>query len=123
MNIVDSSCWLEYLAGSKIGEEVSPVIQDIGQLLIPAITIYEVFKKILIELDEDKALFATAHMKQGKVVDVDSDLAIFAAQTGKEFNLAMADSLIYATARKYRAKLYTSDKHFKDLDMVEYINK
>jgi predicted nucleic acid-binding protein len=123
MNIVDSSCWLEYFAGSKTGEEVSSVIEDIDNLIVPAITIYEVFKKVLIELDEDRALFATAHMKQGKVIDIDSDLAIFAAQTGKEMKLAMADSLIYATTRKYKAMLYTSDSHFKNLDMVKYLGK
>jgi predicted nucleic acid-binding protein len=123
VNIVDSSCWLEYFSGSKIGEEVSSQIQDITNLLVPAITVYEVFKKLLIELDEDKALFASAQMKQGKIVDIDSDLAIFAAQTGREFKLAMADSLIYATARKYRAKLFTSDKHFKGLELVTYLGK
>ena len=119
MNIVDSSCWLEYFAGSKIGEDVSSIIEDIDNLIVPAITIYEVFKKILIELDEDRALFAAAHMKQGKVIDIDSNLAILAAQTGKELKLAMADSLIYATARKYKAMVFTSDSHFKNLEMIK----
>lgn len=123
MNIVDSSCWLEYFSGTRIGEDVSSVIENTEALLVPAITIYEVFKKLLIELDEDRALFAVAHMKQGQVVDIDSDLAIFAAQTGKDFNLAMADSLIYATARRHKAHLYTTDKHFKELELVTYYKK
>ena len=123
MNIVDSSCWLEYFSGSKIGDKVAGIIDDVDNLIVPAITIYEVFKKLLIEVGEDRALFAVAHMKQGEVVDLDSDLAISAAQTGKEFGLAMADSLIYATTRKRRAKLYTSDKHFKNLDLVAYLEK
>ncbi|MDP3442719.1 MAG: PIN domain-containing protein, partial [Ignavibacteria bacterium] len=55
MNIVDSSCWLEYFKGSRVGEEVSSVIEDIEHLLVPSITIYEVFKKLITELDEDKA--------------------------------------------------------------------
>ena len=123
MNIVDSSCWLEYFSGSKIGDKVAGIIDDVDNLIVPAITIYEVFKKLLIEVGEDRALFAVAHMKQGEVVDLDSDLAISAAQTGKEFGLAMADSLIYATTRKCKAKLYTSDKHFKNLDLVAYLEK
>jgi len=123
MNIVDSSCWLEYFAGSKIGDEVSEVIEDIENLVVPSITIFEVVKKLILELDEDRALFAAAHMKQGKVIDVDSDLAIFAAKLSRENTLAMADSLIYATAKKYNARLYSTDKHFKDLDNVMYYKK
>ena len=120
MNIVDSSCWLEYFSGSKIGDKVSGIIEDVDNLLVPAITLYEVFKKLLVEVDEDRALFAVAHMKQAKVIDLNSDLAIYAAQTGKEYGLAMADSLIYATSRKFKARLYTSDKHFKELELVTY---
>jgi len=123
MNIVDSSCWLEYLAGSRVGEDVALIIENIEKLVVPSITIYEVFKKILLELDEDRALFAAAHMKQGNVVDLDSDLAIYAAKIGKEYGLAMADSVIYATAKKYNAKLWTQDKHFKDLENVKYYDK
>ena len=123
MNVVDSSCWLEFFAGSKTGEKVSLIIEDVGNLLVPVITIYEVFKKLLIELDEDRALFAIAHMKQGRVVDLTSDLAIYAAQIGKEQRLPMADSIIYAVSRKYSATLWTQDKHFKDLEFVKYLEK
>jgi predicted nucleic acid-binding protein len=123
MNVVDSSCWLEYLSGSKVGEEVSSTIENIEKLIVPSITIYEVFKKLLIELDEDRALFAAAHMKQGNVIELDSDLAIYAAKIGKEFGLAMADSIIYATAKKHNAKLWTQDKHFKDMENVKYFDK
>jgi toxin FitB len=120
MNIVDSSLWLEYFAGSSAGERVASIIENIEKLIVPSITIYEVFKKLLKELDEDKALFATAHMKQGKVIELDSDLAIYAAKIGKEHNLAMADSIIYATAKLHNSTLWTQDKHFKDKKDVTY---
>jgi toxin FitB len=123
MNIVDSSCWLEFFSGSDVGEKVSKVIENTEALIVPTITIFEVFKKILIELDEDKALFAVAHMKQGIVTDLDSDLAIFSAQIGKKLKLAMADSIIYATTIKLKATLYTQDQHFKDLKQVKYFEK
>ena len=123
MNIVDSSCWLEYLAGSSVGDKVAAVIEDTEHLLVPSITIYEVFKKLLHELDEDKALFAIAHMKQGTVISLDTDLAIYAAKIGKDKKLAMADSIIYAINRKYNATLWTQDKHFKDLKSVKYFEK
>ena len=123
MNIVDSSCWLEFFAGSKVGEQVAPIIEEFDSLIVPVITIYEVFKKLLQEVDEDKAIMAIAHMKLGKVIDFDSDLAINAAKLGKEKQLALADSIIYTTAKKYDCVLWTQDKHFKDLDNVKYFEK
>lgn len=123
MNIVDSSIWLEYFAGSSVGDKVSDIIEDIDTLLVPSITLYEVFKKIQSELDEDKALLAIAHMKQGAIIDLDSDLAIYSAIVGKEYKLAMADSIIYATSKKHNAILWTQDKHFKDLPNVRYFEK
>lgn len=123
MNIVDSSCWLEYFSGSTVGEIVSPIIIDVENLLVPAITIYEVFKKLLLEVGEDKSIFAIAHMKLGRVIDLDADLAINSAKIGKEYKLAMADSIIFATCKKYNATLWTQDKHFKDLENVKYFEK
>ena len=123
MNIVDSSCWLEYFAGTGVGEQISSVIEDFVNLIVPSITIYEVFKKLLVELDEDRAIFAVAHMKQGKVISLDSDMAIYSAKIGREYKLAMADSIIYATNKKFNAILWTQDKHFKALDSVQYFEK
>jgi toxin FitB len=123
MNIVDSSCWLEFFAGTKVGDKVSSIIEDTNNLIVPSITLYEVFKKLLIELDEDNGLLAVAHMKQGNVIDLDSDLSVYAAKIGKEYQLAMADSIIYAVTKKYNATLWTQDKHFKLLSNVKYFEK
>ncbi|GBR73278.1 toxin PIN domain [Candidatus Termititenax aidoneus] len=120
-NIVDSSCWLEYLAGTKAGEQVADILAETNTLFVPAITIYEVFKKLLLETDEDKALFAAAHMKQGRVIDLDTELALLAAKLGREHQLPLADSIIYASARKYNCVLWTQDKHFKGLESVHYV--
>lgn len=123
MNIVDSSCWLEFFSGSSVGDKISPVIENTKELIVPSITLYEVFKKILIEVDEDSALLAVAHMKQGIVVELDSDLAIYAAKIGKEYQLAMADSIIYAVSKKSNCILWTQDKHFKNFENVKYFEK
>jgi len=123
MNVVDSSCWLEYFAGSAVGDAVGPVLEDLENLVVPSITIYEVFKKLLTETDEDRALLAVAHMKQGKIVELDSDLSIYSAKIGKDFKLAMADSIIYATTLKFSCKLWTQDKHFAGLTGVQYFEK
>jgi predicted nucleic acid-binding protein len=123
MNVVDSSCWLEYFAGSAVGDAVSGALEDLDNLIVPSITIYEVFKKLLLETDEDRALLAVAHMKQGQVIDLDSDLSIYSAKVGKDFKLAMADSVIYATALKYSCTLWTQDNHFNGLSGVKYFKK
>lgn len=123
MNVIDSSCWLEYFAGTRVGDLVSQTVEDTESLIVPSITLYEVFKKLLQETDEDKALFAVAHIKQGKVVDLDADLAILAARIGKDHRLALADSLIYATARKFGCTLWTQDRHFEGLEAVKYFPK
>ena len=123
MNIVDSSCWLEFFAGTATGDKVSDVIEDTASLYVPSITLYEVFKKLLIETDEDKAILAVAHMKQGKVIELDSDLAINSARIGLQYKLPMADSIIYTTAAKFNCLLWTQDKHFKDLPSVKYFEK
>lgn len=123
MNVVDSSCWLEYFSGSEVGAAVSSAIEDLGSLVVPSICIYEVFKKILIEKNEDSALIAAAHMKQGLVINLDADLAIYAAKIGREKKLPMADSVIFATATKYDCTLWTQDRHFKELSDVRYFEK
>jgi predicted nucleic acid-binding protein len=123
MNVVDSSCWLEYFAGSSVGEAVSAAIENLEGLVVPSITIYEVFKKLLTETDEDRALLAVAHMKQGQVVDLDGDLSIYAAKLGKDFGLALADSIIYATTLKHSCPLWTQDAHFSALSGVSYFKK
>ena len=123
MNVVDSSCWLEFFSGSNVGEEVAPVVENLDKLIVPSITIYEVFKKLLHDLDEDRALFAIAHMKQGEVVDLDADLAIVSARIGKELGLPLADSIIYAVSRRRRAILWTQDRHFESLEGVKYFRK
>lgn len=123
MNVIDSSCWLEYFAGSQVGDAVSAVIENTASLYVPTMTLYEVFKKLLVELDEDKALLAVAHMKQGNVVELDSDLAIFAAKIGIQYKLPLADSIIYASSRKFNCLLWTQDKHFIGLPSVRYFEK
>jgi len=123
VNVVDSSCWLEYFAGTKVGEVVASAVEDIHNLIVPSITLYEVFKKMLVETTEGDALVAVAHMKQGRVVELDSDLAIFSAKTGKDFHLALADSIIYATTLKFDCTLWTQDGHFKELRSVRYFQK
>lgn len=123
MNVVDSSAWLAYFADEPSAEFFAPVIEDTELLIVPAICIYEVFKVILREKNEDQAFLAVAAMQQGKVVDLDAELAIEAAALGHEEKLALADSIIYAIAQKYSATLWTQDAHFSGKGGVQYLKK
>ena len=123
MNVVDSSAWLSYFAGDANAEVFSTPIENIEKLIVPSITITEVFKYILRQCDEDKALEAITHMNQGKVVSLDSSLAIDAAKYGIDYKLQLADSIIYATGQKFNALIWTQDIDFKLLDGVKYYPK
>lgn len=118
-HIVDSSGWLEYLADSKSATFFAPAIEDTEHLLVPVITIYEVFKKVLRERGENEALQVASMMQGGQVIELDSALALDAAR----YPLPLADSLIYATALRHGATLWTQDEHFKDLPGVKYLAK
>ena len=123
MIIVDSSGWLEYFADSVNADNFADAIQDVQNLVVPTITLYEVFKKILIEKDETAALMIVGHMKQGLVVDLNDELSISAAMLGKKHKLALADSIILATALKNNALVLTQDADFKDIESVQYFEK
>ena len=123
MNVVDSSGWIEYFVDGKNADFFEPVILAAGQLLVPVICMYEVFKRLSQERGEDEALRAIGFMSAGKEVNLDRDIAIFAAQISLEHKLAMADSILYATAQARHAMLWTQDEHFKGLPGVEYVEK
>ena len=123
MNIIDSSFWLEYFAGTVAGDIVSDVVENTDELIVPVITLYEVFKKLLLERNEDDALLAIGHMKQGKVIDLTEDLSLSAARISINYSLPMADSIIYATNLKHNCTLWTQDQHFSGLNSVNYFKK
>ena len=123
MNIVDSSGWLEYFANGKNAGNYEPIITSLDHLIVPTITLYEVFKKVLQQRDETQALIAIALMQQGNVVELTNSIAINAAKMSVKHKLPMADSIILATARQYNATLWTQDEDFENIEGVKYIKK
>jgi toxin FitB len=123
MNVVDSSGWLEYFGAGKNAGFIAPAIEKIDQLIVPTICIYEVFKRMSHLLDEQEALRAISVLSLGQVIELDRQLALNAAKFSREFKLALADSIILATAGANDATLWTQDEHFKGLDNVKYIEK
>jgi len=120
MNIVDSSGWLEYFANGTNADFFSQPIEDTDSLIVPTISIYEVFNRILQQLNETEALNAIAFMQSGKIIDLSSPIALHAARISDDLKIPMADSIMLATAREYDAILWTQDSDFEGLDGVEY---
>jgi len=123
MTIIDSSGWLEYFIGGPNSDFFSKAIKNNPEIIIPAIILYEIWKKIAREKGEDTAIELVAQLKRYEIVPLDENLSIYAAKISSEYRLAMADSIIYATAKKYNAILWTQDSDFKDLKNVRYIEK
>jgi predicted nucleic acid-binding protein len=123
MNIVDSSGWLAYFADEPNAEHFLTPLNDTASLVVPTVTIYEVFKVVLRESSEKEALQAIIAMKKGKVVDLTVPLAIAASKLSLEHNLPMADSVILATAREFSATLLTQDSDFKNIKDVRHFPK
>ncbi len=123
MNVVDSSAWLSYFAGDTNAGKFAKPIEDIEKLLVPSITLTEVFKCVLRQRDEESAFLAIAHMEQGKIIPLDEELALNAASFGVALKLPLADSIIYASARKYNAVVWTQDTDFQNLERVKFFPK
>ena len=123
MNIVDSSGWLEYFADEENVAFFAPAIEDIENLLVPTICIYEVFKRLIGQRGENTALVNIGDMHQGQIIDLTAPIALQAAKISTDLKIAMADSILLATARTHNATLWTQDADFKDIEGVEYIEK
>lgn len=120
MNIVDSSGWLAYFADEPNAKHFQVPLKDTGTLVVPSITIYEVFKVVLRESSEKDAIQSVAAMQKGTVVDLTAGLAIAASRLSLEQGLPMADSIILATAREWNAVIWTQDSHFERIAGVKY---
>ena len=123
MNIVDSSGWLAYFADEPNAKHFLTPLNDTASLVVPTVTIYEVFKVVLRESSENEALQAAVAMRKGRVVDLTASMAIAASKLSLEHNLPMADSIILATAKEFEATIWTQDSDFKNIDDVKYFPK
>lgn len=122
MNVVDSSGWLEFFAGGPNADFFAPALEAVDKLIVPSVSIYEVFKRVLQQRGEGAALQAIALMQQGSVVDFTASAALAAARLSVEAGLPMADAIILSTARAGGATFWTQDAHFEDMEGVKYVS-
>ena len=123
MNLVDSCGWLEFFADGPNAPFFAKPLEQTDDLLVPSVCVYEVFKSILMQRGEDAALQVVASMRQGKVIDLDTSISLFAAKISLHHSIPLADSIILATARTYNAIVWTQDADFKGIEGIQYVEK
>lgn len=123
MNVVDSCGWLEYFSDGVNADFFASAIESTDDLLVPTLTLFEVFKRILQQRTEAEALRAIALMRQGQVIELSDSLALGAARLSFEMKLPLADSIILYSARQYAAQLWTQDAHFEAVEGVRFVRK
>jgi predicted nucleic acid-binding protein len=123
MFLVDTCGWIEWMIDSPLAKNYSRYLNSPDTLIVPTLVQHELYKWMCRETDQPTALSTIAATQTATVIPLDTSLALLAADTAREFKLAMADAIIYATARQHRATLVTSDAHFADLPHVKYYHK
>lgn len=116
--VVDSSGWLEYVTEDSKVELFAPYIEGEKPVVVPTIVIYEVYRHLVREHGESVAQQFFSQALRNQVFQLDVYTAIAAAELGLKHKLAMADAIIYATARASQAELVTSDVDFAGLPGV-----
>ena len=123
MNVVDSCGWLEYFSDGPNAGFFAPAIENTAKLLVPTLTLFEVFKRILQQRTEADALRAIALIRQGQLIDLSDAVALGAARLSFDLKLPLADSIILFSARMHDAKLWTQDAHFEGISDVSFVRK
>jgi len=123
MNVLDSSCWIEFFHNTPIKGAFAPVVNRPQELLVPTVVLYEVCKYLLSKTSEENVIKYVRFMQKGRVIILTPELSISAANISRKHKLAMADSIIYATTKQYEAVLWTTDQHFNGLPSVRYFDK
>lgn len=121
--LVDTCGWIEWLINGKMVSHFEPYLKNVSQLIVPTLVQYELYKWICREKNQDAALEIIGVTEKATIVPLDTHLALFAADVAKQYQLAMADAIIYATAQKYDIELITSDEHFLKLPQVKFFSK
>ncbi|MFO1209137.1 MAG: type II toxin-antitoxin system VapC family toxin [Amaricoccus sp.] len=123
MRLVDTSAWVEWLAGSPTGATVAVHLPEQSEWLVPTIVQLELTKWLSREASEDKADQVIAFTRLCQVAPLDTEIALAAAEACRAHKLATADAIVLATARAHDADLVTCDAHFDGLPGVTWIAK
>ncbi len=120
---VDSYGWLERFTEGPKAPQYNRIIDASrpDEIITSVVAIYEVYRKVKRVKGEQAALEAVAVLSQTRIIVVDQTLCLEAADYSLEHGLHFADALVYATARHFGVKLYTSDEDLRRLKGVSYL--
>lgn len=117
---MDASGWLEYFADDPNAGFFARAIWKPAGLIVPTVSLYEVFKRVLRQRDETRGLRAAAVTQQGRIVDLAVAIALSAAGIAAEMPLSMAARVMLATARAHNAVLWPWDEDLEGLEGLRY---
>lgn len=123
MKLVDSSGWLEFFMGGPLAGTYAAHLKNAQDVVTPSVVLYEVYKVIKRDRNEEEALAAAAQMGKTRVIHLTDSIALTAADVSLAHRLAMADAIVFATALTERATLLTSDSDLATLPGVTYLKK
>jgi len=121
--LVDTCGWIEWLVDGTLADKFHPYHEDCEAQLVPTVVQFELYKWLERNSGEEAAMKAIARTSRSTVVDLDTSTALLAVDLSREHGLSFADAVIYASARKHKAELVTSDNHFEGLQGVTYLPK
>ena len=119
--LLDSSGWIEFFTDGPLADRYAGYLTLKHQLITPTIVLYEVYKKIKRERGEEPALVYAGRLSATRLIELTDSIALLAADMSLRHGLAMADAIVYATARDQQADLVTGDADLKDLPGVVYV--
>ncbi len=123
MRVVDTSAWIEWLLDSALGKRMGKEFPERAQCVVPTIVQLELSKWITREIGEDEADQVIAYTQKCVVLPLDTRIALHAADLHRQYKLATADAIVYATAVEAKADLLTCDAHFQKLPDIVYFKK
>ena len=123
LRVVDTSAWIEWLIRSPLGRKLDRHIPDQRLCVVPTLVQLELSKWMVRQIGEDEADQMIAYTQKCRVVAFDTAIALRAADLHREFKLATADAIVYATARNQRADVVTCDPHFEGLPDIAFFAK
>ena len=121
--VVDTSIWIEWLIGSALVPQLTPLFPAQEDCIVPTLVQLELSKWLLREVGEEQSDTVIAYTQKCQVVVLDTETALLAAEMHRTYKLATADAIVYASALRANARLLTCDAHFKGLPSVDYLPK
>jgi predicted nucleic acid-binding protein len=121
--VVDTSAWIEWLVDGPQRQQLMAFMPSRERCVVPTIVQLELAKWLFRERGEDEADVVIAYTQKCQVWPLDTATALRAAELHKEYKLATADAIVYASALMAGAQLLTCDAHFRDLPDVRWVKK